>query len=240
MTSNSLKRLNLGCGPTNAPADWLNVDGSWNAWFARHRYLRSTLKTFGLINANQAAHWKVRPFVHDLTRPLPFEDNAFSAVYGSHVLEHLYLTDARRLLLECKRVLRPEGVIRLVVPDLRSLAENYLKAKNGGGASASERIAPADRLNEKLAFRNPAPPGGNVFFKLYSLWKDFHHHKWMYDSESLMGYFEIAGFQEVSQKECLQSDIPGVEEVEEAERVLGGAGICIEGRKREGTGPLAH
>ena len=35
------------------------------------------------------------------------------------------------LLGECKRVLRRGGVIRLVVPDVRSMVASYLKNKNG-------------------------------------------------------------------------------------------------------------
>jgi SAM-dependent methyltransferase len=228
------ERLNLGCGP-NPPAGWLNVDGSWNAWFSNHPRLRRTLQTLGVINASNAAEWKVRPLVHDLTKPLPFESNSVAAIYGAHVLEHLYLADAQRLLAECKRVLQPGGVIRLVVPDLRSMVESYLKRKNGGGPcgspAPSERMAAADMLNERLGFRSPAAPAGNVFFKFYSLWKDFHHHKWMYDSDSLIQQMEKAWFAGVTEKEYLQSEISGIEEVEEAGRVLDGAGICVEGKK---------
>jgi SAM-dependent methyltransferase len=225
------EKLNLGCGP-NAPANWVNVDGSWNAWLSNHVYLRKTLSAIGVLGKNsQGAEWNVRPLVHDLTKRLPFEDNTVSVIYGAHVLEHLYLADAQRLLGECKRVLRPGGVIRLVVPDLRSMVTNYLKNKNGGSPSASEKIAAADRLNEKLGFRSPAPPTGNALFKFYYLWKDFHHHKWMYDSDSLIHYLADAGFAQVSEKGYLQSEIPAIEEVEAADRVLDGVGICVEGKK---------
>jgi len=210
----------------------VNVDGSWNAWLSNHVYLRKTLKAFGVISKNSpGAEWNVRPLVHDLTKPLPFKENSVAVIYGAHVLEHLYLADAQRLLGECKRVLRSGGVIRLVVPDLRSMVASYLKSKNGGSPSASEKIAAADKLNENLGFRSPAPHGGNFLFKSYSLWKDFHHHKWMYDSDSLIRYMEEAGFAAVSEKGYLQSEIPGIAEVEEAGRVLDGAGICVEGSK---------
>lgn len=205
------------------------MDGSWNAWLSNHRYLRKALDVLRLVGPNQGAKWNVRPLVHDLTKRLPFEDDSVPFIYGSHVLEHLYLADARRLLSECKRVLRAGGVIRLVVPDLHSMASAYLKSKSS--STSAEKTEAADRLNEKLGFRSPAPPNGNMLVKVYSVWKDFHHHKWMYDSESLIHYLELSGFQEVLQKEFCQSDIPGIEEVEDPERVLGGVGICIEGKK---------
>jgi hypothetical protein len=110
------------------------------------------------------------------------------------------------------------------------MVTSYLENKNGGSPSPSERVVAADKLNEKLGFRSPAPPNGNFLFKFYSLWKDFHHHKWMYDSDSLIHYMGTAGFAGVREKRYLESDIPGIAEVEEAGRVLDGAGICVEGR----------
>ncbi len=225
-----LERLNLGCGP-NAPPNWLNVDGSWNAWFSHHPNLRRALRTTGLIKTcNEKSAWNTKPLVHDLAKPLPFLENSFSAVYASHVLEHLYLIQAKQLLSECWRVLKPGGVARIVVPDLRSMVVEYLNRK-GEDVPISEKASAADVLDERLGFRTQAPPQGNPAFKFYSLWKDFHSHKWMYDSDSLTCYIRDAGFREVGEKKFLKSDIAGIEEVEDPERVLGGAGFCIEGRK---------
>jgi len=225
-----LDKVNLGCGP-NAPSNWLNVDGSWNAWFANHPYLRTALQAVGVIKPNLGAQWKVRPLVHDLTTPLPFQTNTISAIYGSHVLEHLYHADAQRLLVECRRVLKPGGAIRLVVPDLRSMTADYLGRKNGNTTSSNGEASAADRLNEMLGYRSPAPPSGNLVFKFYAIWKDFHSHKWMYDSESLARCLSLAGFHEVGEKKFQESDIPGIEEVEEEGRVLDGAGVCVEAKK---------
>jgi predicted SAM-dependent methyltransferase len=224
-----LDKVNLGCGP-NAPPGWLNVDGSWNAWFSNHPHLRKAFETVGVIGPNLGAHWNVRPLVHDLTKPLPFQTGTISAIYGSHVLEHLYQTDAKRLLVECERVLKPGGVIRLVVPDLHAMVVDYLGKKNGNSTSL-ERASAADHLNERLGYRSPAPPSGNFVLKFYAVWKDFHSHKWMYDSESLMRYLSLAGFGEVAEKEFRKSAIPGIEEVEDEGRVLDGAGVCVEAMK---------
>jgi SAM-dependent methyltransferase len=229
-----IEKVNLGCGPS-APVNWLNVDGSWNAWLSNHKGLRQALKVFGIIGRDiPGANWSVRPLVHDLAKPLPFGDDSVSAIYGAHVLEHLYLNDARKLLSECQRVLRKGGVLRLVVPDLHAMTESYLNKKNGCGIHSSHNCLPADELNEKLGFRSAAAPSGNIFFRLYSVWKDFHHHKWMYDADSLRSYMERAGFEEVREKRYLESEIPGIEEVEQASRVVEGAGICVEGKKPGG------
>jgi ubiquinone/menaquinone biosynthesis C-methylase UbiE len=224
-----LDRVNLGCGP-NAPSGWLNVDGSWNARLSNHPYFRKALETVGVIDANQGAQWRVRPLVHDLTKPLPFPSDSVSAIYASHVLEHLYRRDAQMLLLECRRVLKPGGLIRLVVPDVQAMVRDYLQRKNGH-STAAERAAAADGLNERLGYRASTAPDGNFLFKFYSIWKDFHSHKWMYDGESLTHYVSLAGFQSVQRMEFLKSSIQGIEEVEAADRVLGGAGVCVEGKK---------
>ena len=228
----NLRRVNLGCGP-QAPANWINVDGSWNAWFTHHPGLRKFFETIGLFRKGSGEQWKVRPLVHDITKPLPFATNSIAAIYGSHVFEHLYRSDAIQLLAECKRVLTSGGILRLVVPDVQSMARNYLAIKDAqrkdhhyeNGESA------ADLLNQQLHFRSATPPSGSFVFKFYDIWKDFHHHKWMYDSHSLAKLMADAGFTGVAEKGFCQSDIPGIEEVEVEGRVLDGAGVCVEGKK---------
>lgn len=45
-----------------------------------------------------------------------------AGVYASHMLEHLSLDDRSRALREIRRLLAPEGLVRLVLPDLRARA----------------------------------------------------------------------------------------------------------------------
>ncbi len=61
----------------------------------------------------------------DLSR---FEDNTFSELYGSHVLEHFdYAKELNEVLLEWYRVLKPGGKLYISVPDLNVLSELILK-----------------------------------------------------------------------------------------------------------------
>lgn len=101
-TSKSFYRrlLNLGCGSRYHPA-WVNVDFRSNG--------------NGVI-------------VHDLKKRLPFDDVSFDAVYHSHVLEHFPKHHAPLFLRECFRVLRPGGILRVVVPDLEQIVRLYLEA----------------------------------------------------------------------------------------------------------------
>ena len=47
-------------------------------------------------------------------------------MYHSHVLEHFSKEDGVKLMQECFRVLKPGGIIRIVVPDLERIARGYL------------------------------------------------------------------------------------------------------------------
>jgi SAM-dependent methyltransferase len=228
----NLRRVNIGCGP-DAPANWINIDGSWNAWFTHHPGLRKFFEAIGLFRKGSGEQWRVRPVVHDITKPLPFATNSIAAIYGSHVLEHLYRSDAIRLLAESKRVLKPGGILRLVVPDVQTMARNYLATKDAQREDRLDEnaVPAADVLNDQLGFRSPTPPSGSFVFKFYAIWKDFHHHKWMYDSHSLAKLMAEAGFTGVAEKSFCQSEIPGIEEVEVGPRVLNGAGVCVEGKK---------
>ena len=53
----------------------------------------------------------------DLLAGLPFEDTSTPWIHAFHVLEHLDLHEARAFLVECRRVLRPGGRLRVSTPD---------------------------------------------------------------------------------------------------------------------------
>ena len=48
---------------------------------------------------------------------LPFPDGSAEAIFHEHLLEHLTLEAAAKLIEESHRVLRPGGVMRIAVPD---------------------------------------------------------------------------------------------------------------------------
>jgi SAM-dependent methyltransferase len=94
-----VKYVNLGCG-TRYHSDWINYD------------------------AQPAGPTVIR---HDVTRGIPLQDQSADVVYHSHILEHLRPDDARRMLHECRRVLRSGGIVRVATPDLERLAATYLQ-----------------------------------------------------------------------------------------------------------------
>jgi predicted SAM-dependent methyltransferase len=102
--------LNLGCGSHFHP-NWTNVD---------------------FVSTGEGV------LAHNLRTGIPFDDCTFDVVYHSHVLEHFPKDEAPYFLYECLRVLKPEGVLRLVVPDLEQIARCYLKALEHSLAGSQE------------------------------------------------------------------------------------------------------
>jgi SAM-dependent methyltransferase len=90
--------LNLGCGAYSHPA-FVNVD---------------LIRAPGVIT-------------HDLTRGIPFPDAAYDLVYHSTMLSHFRPADALELTRECRRVLKPGGVLRVVTEDLEQMCRVYLQ-----------------------------------------------------------------------------------------------------------------
>jgi predicted SAM-dependent methyltransferase len=225
-------KLHLGCG-SKTPEGWINLDGSWNAWSRKYPMVRKVLKTFRILPVRLLnIQWNPDILIHDVRKPLRFQDNSLEAIYASHLLEHLYLEEAKRLLKECFRILKPGGVLRMVVPDLRAIVLEYMGEKPFGDSSEEmEADSRGDRLNKRFSMRSQEPPSGNLIYRIYTALKDFHSHKWMYDADSLVRYFSFAGFVDVQEMQFLQSRIKGIKQVEDAGRVLSGAGICVEGVK---------
>lgn len=63
----------------------------------------------------------------NLQKSLPFEDNTFNVVYHSQFIEHLPMNKAHHFLNECYRILKPNGILRIVTPDLENQATEYLR-----------------------------------------------------------------------------------------------------------------
>lgn len=93
-----MKLLNLGCGNI-FHKDWVNID------FTE----------------------KENVIKHNLLQGIPCNKNEFDVVYHSHILEHFSKHDAIDFINECYRVLKTNGIIRIVLPDLEDIDKTYLE-----------------------------------------------------------------------------------------------------------------
>lgn len=91
-------RLHWGCGPIT-PYGWVNSD----------------------IQPGPGVD-----IVADILVGLPIESNSFDYVVAIHVLPEIPLRDQQRALQELQRVLKPDGVVRLGLPDMDKAIQAYL------------------------------------------------------------------------------------------------------------------
>jgi predicted SAM-dependent methyltransferase len=115
----------------------------------------------------------------NLLAGFPFPDSSFDAVYSSHVLEHFDRSAAAFLLSESKRVLKPKGVVRVVVPDLQASCTEYLRILRMPDGREKRRLYPwimielldqmvrMTRTGEMGAFKERAMLGDDDDLKKY-------------------------------------------------------------------------
>jgi predicted SAM-dependent methyltransferase len=159
-------RLELGAGPNGKPG-WLATD------LQEHKNDKGT-HTIAL----------------DAAKPFTLPDGCFDFIYCEHMIEHIPFAGGQQMLKECRRILKPGGIIRIVTPSLGFLL----------------RILSADRsrleqnyLEWSLkTFVPDAPAVTNAFFlnNFVRAWG----HVFIYDHETLRLAMIAAGFNNI--KEC--------------------------------------
>ena len=181
-----IKRVNIGCGSTPTKG-WINYDNSPSINIAASPIKYFLLRKLHLLNASQIEYIEMikknRILFADATKKLPFHTNEVQCIYSSHMLEHLSKRSANSFLKECLRILSPNGVLRLVLPDLRKLVNSYLADGD------------ADLFIEDSFLIPPSVETLRDKFKLILV--GYRQHQWMYDSKSLTKIVLKAGFRKV-------------------------------------------
>jgi hypothetical protein len=206
--------IHYGCGLC-APEGWLNFDASPRLRLERLFGLRGLIGgSFGLLfPAN------VRP--GDIVQGLPVADGTARGVYCSHVLEHLPRDDLPRALGNTLRMLRIDGLFRLVLPDLQWRAARYLRSAERGDPAAADALLEACLLGTKQAPRGTA--------RIRSQFGK-NAHLWMYDFAAVKALLERAGFTAIRRCRIGDCQDPMFALVEEADRFAeaGEAELAIE------------
>lgn len=202
--------IQYGCG-TCAPPGWANFDCSPTLKLQRlplaGRFIRSMCATkFPDV---------VR--VGDIVKGLPLPAASADGVYCSHVLEHLALADFRTALRNTALILKPQGRFRMVLPDLRFIAEEYLR-------DTSPRAAISFMVETRLGIEHrPKSP-----LALLRAWLGNSRHLWMWDYESLCAEIVDAGFRNPRRAGFNDSDDARFCDVESPERWRNALGIeCV-------------
>lgn len=214
-----LLRVNIGCGQTPTKG-WHNYDNSWSVRLARMNMVSRIIEKFNLLSKPQMEFIsflkKENIIWADVTKYIPEHDESVDVLYSSHMIEHLDKEEVKKFLHEAFRVLKSGGIIRLVVPNIRYLVENYLKNGN------------ADNFIESTGLTKSKPK--TLIEKLKYLVVGDRHHQWMYDGHSLCRILYLEGFKQIQIME------PGSTNIIEP-RVLNLKERCPESVFVEGTKP---
>lgn len=71
----------------------------------------------------------------DITKGIPLEDNSLLGIFTEHCLEYVTYSDAYNVLLDCLRILKPGGTLRIILPDAELYLDIYQKWKRGENIS---------------------------------------------------------------------------------------------------------
>lgn len=172
--------VQYGCGFT-APDNWINYDASPTLRFER-------LPLIGKLYTRNKQRFPENVKYGDVVKGLPEMTDSCDAMYCSHILEHLSYYDFLKALKNTYKVLKPGGVFRGVLPDLRAAAIDYIETYEQVESPASvfmrsTMLGIEDRVSTPVA----------AIKGLYGNSK----HLWMWDYRSLEHELKKVGFKDV-------------------------------------------
>ncbi|MBF0409931.1 MAG: methyltransferase domain-containing protein [Candidatus Riflebacteria bacterium] len=134
----------------------------------------------------------------DVSNGLPLKNNSTDVVYASYLLEYLPKEIAAFFITEVLRILKNNGILRLVVSDLEQIVRNYLGNLEKVMAKQNEAEYFYElSIKELLQFKPP---------KLS--WVENENCNWMYDRYRVEKLLRDAGFVNMKLFRYDESDIP--------------------------------
>ena len=151
--------LNVGCGPNSHP-DYINLDYYW--------------------------HNKIDICWNIEKKPYPLPDASLEGIYTEHCLEHIAFESFQANIAEFYRLLKPGGVLRIVMPDGGLYFELYERRRKGENVHLPHEegyITAMARIN--ALFRN-------------------YGHRFIYDFETVHKILESKGFKEIMKESYMK------------------------------------
>jgi predicted SAM-dependent methyltransferase len=162
MNKNAVRKLQVGTGP-NFLQGWINTD---------------------LIPTKNKLYM-------DASKKFPFEVATFDYIFSEHLLEHLSYDQGINFIRECRRVLKPEGMIRIATPDLNFLIALYNEEKNDAQRQYIDWAVKAS------AKPHPSDDPVRAVFIINNFVRSWGH-KFIYDYNSLAYILAQEGFRDIT------------------------------------------
>jgi predicted SAM-dependent methyltransferase len=181
LRQSQVQKLHIGCGGNLLPG-WLNAD-----------FLPES-----------------RDVLHiDATKPFLFPNDAFDYVFSEHMIEHISYHHGVKMLEECRRVLNPDGKIRISTPDLAFLVNLYREDKS-----------PLQTQYINWAARTfiPGVPAVHETFVINNFVRDWGH-TFIYDEITLRTAMMRAGFVNIVRCDLQESEDPALCNLENETRM---------------------
>lgn len=140
----------------------------------------------------------------DVREPFPFADSSFRYVFSEHLIEHLTYAEGQHMLKECRRVLEPDGTLRVATPNLLRLLELFEPSLPQSG----QRYI--DWTLSRYHLPTCSSPPCFVLNNFMRAWG----HKFVYDPVTLKAAVESVGFTKtdfVAPGESDDTELRGVE-----------------------------
>jgi predicted SAM-dependent methyltransferase len=159
----------------NSPFLWLADTAPWLGRLLAPRHREA-------IDEFRRARTRAPIRRHDCQQPLPFRADTVDHILCSHFLEYLARPRMQQVLRDFHRVLRGEGTVHIILPDLAQMAARYVHGE-----------VDADQLQRELGLH--PEPGESLTVRLLQLWNGWPlTHHWMYDHASATTQLVDAGF----------------------------------------------
>ena len=129
----------------------------------------------------------------DVTKPFDIMDDSFQFIYLEHAIEHITIKDAEKMLLECRRILSKDGIIRIATPDLKKFVDKFYLSDS--------KIA--DRYCKWITDTFMPYYSKKGFYSKSLVINNLYHnwgHELVYDFESLSLLLNDVGFRDIRLK----------------------------------------
>lgn len=157
--------------------------------------------------------------IADITRHIPVKDNSVDLIFSRATLEHLTYHELINHFLECHRIIKKGGYVRMTVPDMDIMIENYQNKKE------DLEIA---KIEGEISSDMPCENHTDLFINRVL----YHDHYYLHNFDTLNRALKKTGFTNIKKVNPGQTALIKIsEELYKAEKGRDKLSVIIEAQK---------
>lgn len=138
----------------------------------------------------------------DIAKYIPLEDKSMKLIFSRDTLEHLTWKELINHFIECNRILEPEGIIRMSLPNFDKMIDRY--------RNKDEDLEDAIKNSEISTHISPIENHTDLFINRVL----YHDHYYLHNFDTIKRALEKCGFGEIRNVK------PGETKVDELKNIL--------------------